>query len=59
MSDAIGDRLNQLVEGIHSCCANGQSDAANMLRDEAQKLLESVYSDSRISEKEAGYNDTK
>jgi hypothetical protein len=59
MSDAIGERLNQLVDAMETCCRNGQSDAANMLRYEAQKLLESAYSDSRISQNEAGYDDTK
>jgi len=59
MSDTIGDRLSQLAEGIHNCSDNGQSDAANMLRYEAEKLLESVYSEARISQKEASYADTK
>jgi hypothetical protein len=59
MSDAIGDRLNQLAEAMENCYRNDQPDAANILRYEAKELLESAYSDSRISQNEAGYDDTK
>jgi len=52
-------QMEGLINIYNSCADNGASDAADTIRYEMQKLVESNISDSQASQNEKGNEDSK
>ncbi len=52
-------QIEGLINSYHSCADSGASDAADTIRYELQKSIESNMNDSQTSQNEKGNEDTK
>jgi hypothetical protein len=57
MSDQ--QQIPGLINDHHSCSDNGQSDAANAIKYELEKLIEQAYSDQQLSQNVASDDNSK
>ncbi len=56
---SCNEQIGELITSYHNCADSGASDAADTIRYEMQKLVESNISDSQASQNEKGNEDSK